>query len=130
MRLSPSPDADCGVASSGWVAQQLREAFPFDTAPRHLVFDRDRTFSDQVVSIVSSLGAKPIRAAQRSPWQNGIAERWIGSVRRELLDHVVVFNDRHLLRLLRAYVAYQHNDRTHLGQGHARGPLTANPARW
>ena len=100
---------------AAWVAQQLREAFPFDTAPRHLVFDRDGTFSDQVVSMVRSLGAKPTRTAPRSPWQNGIAERWVGSVRRELLDHVVVFNDRHLLRLIREYVAYHHDDRTHLG---------------
>lgn len=100
---------------AAWVAQQLREAFPFDTAPRHLVFDRDGTFSAHVVSMVKSLGAKPTRTAPRSPWQNGVAERWIGSVRRELLDHVVVFNDRHLLRLLREYVAYYHDDRIHLG---------------
>jgi hypothetical protein len=60
---------------AAWVAQQLREAFPFDTAPRHLVFDRDATFSDQVVSMVRSLGATPTRTAPRSPWQNGIAER-------------------------------------------------------
>jgi putative transposase len=95
--------------------QQLREAFPLDTAPRHLVFDRDATYSAQVVSTVTSLGTKPTRTAPRSPWQNGVAERWIGSVRRELLDHVVVFHDRHLLRLLRDYIAYHHNDRTHLG---------------
>jgi transposase InsO family protein len=100
---------------AAWVAQQLREAFPFDTAPRHLVFDRDGTFSAQVVSMVRSLGAKPTRTAPRSPWQNDVAERWIGSVRRELLDHVVVFSDRHLLRLLREYVAYHHDDRTHFG---------------
>jgi transposase InsO family protein len=98
-----------------WVVQQLREAFPLDTAPRHLVFDRDATYSADVVSAVTSLGTKPTRTAPRSPWQNGVAERWVGSVRRELLDHVVVFNDRHLLRLLREYVAYHHDDRTHLG---------------
>jgi putative transposase len=100
---------------AAWVAQQLREAFPFDTAPRHLVFDRDGTFSAHVVSMVKSLGAKPTGTTPRSPWQNGVAERWIGSVRRELLDYVVVFNDRHLLRLLREYVAYYHDDRIHLG---------------
>ena len=106
--MTDHPDA-------AWVAQQLREVFPFDTAPGHLVFDRDGIFSAHVVSMVSALGAKPTRTAPRSPWQNGVAERWIGSVRRELLDHVVVFNDRHLLRLLREYVAYHHDDRTHLG---------------
>jgi putative transposase len=61
------------------------------------------------------LGTKPTRTAPQSPWQNGVAERWIGSVRRELLDHVVVLNDRHLRRLLSDYDAYHHHDRTHLG---------------
>jgi transposase InsO family protein len=93
-----------------WVVQQLRQAFPLDTAPRHLVFDRDATYSARVVSMVKSLGTKPTRTAPQSPWQNGVAERWIGSVRREFLDHVVVFNDRHLLRLLRDYVAYHQDD--------------------
>jgi transposase InsO family protein len=64
--------------------------------------------------------AKPTRTAPRSPWQNGVAEPWIGSVRRELLDHVVVFDDRHLQRLLRECVAYQHDDRTHLGLAKAK----------
>jgi transposase InsO family protein len=99
---------------AAWVVQQLRDAFPFDTAPRHLVFDRDATFSAHVISTVKSLAMKPSRTAPRSPWQNGAAERWIGSARRELLDRVVVINDRHLLRLLRNYVAYYHDDRSHL----------------
>jgi transposase InsO family protein len=64
----------------------------------------------------------PTRTAFRSPWQNGAAERWVGSVRRELLDHVVVFNERHLRRLLREYVAYYHDDRTDLGLGKATDP--------
>ncbi len=64
--------------AAAWVIQQLRETFPFDTAPRHLTFDRDSTFSAQVVSTVKSFGAKPARTAPRSPWQNGFAERWIG----------------------------------------------------
>jgi transposase InsO family protein len=105
--------------AAAWVIQQLRETFPFDTAPRHLIFDRDSTFSAQVVATVRSFGIKPTRTAYRSPWQNGVAERWVGSVRRELLAHVVVFNERHLRRLLREYVAYYHDDRTHLGLGKA-----------
>ena len=105
--------------AAAWVIQQLRETSPFDTAPRHLIFDRDSTFSAQVVATVRSFGIKPTRTAYRSPWQNGVAERWVGSVRRELLDHVVVFNERHLRRLLREYVAYYHDDRTHLGLGKA-----------
>ncbi len=71
--------------SSTWVVQQLRETFPFDTAPRHLIFDRDATFSAQVVSTVKSFGTEPTRTAPRSPWHNGVAQRWIGSFRREPL---------------------------------------------
>src|SRR5262249_51461486 len=97
--------------------QQLRETFSFETVPRHLIFDRDSTFSSQIVATVRSFGTKPTRTGYRSPWQNGVAERWVGSVRREVLDPVVVFTERHLRRLLREYVAYSHKDRTHLGLG-------------
>ncbi len=101
--------------SADWVIQQLREAFPFDTAPTHLIFDRDSIFSKALVAFVRSMGTKPCRTAYRSPWQNPVAERWIGGCRRELFDHVVVLNDRHAVRLARAYVGYFHEDRTHLG---------------
>jgi transposase InsO family protein len=94
--------------------QQLREAFPYDEAPRHLIFDRDAKFSDEVVQRIKSMGIKPTRTAFRSRWQNGVAERWVLSVRREMLDSVVVFNEEHLRRLLDAYVAYYHQDRPHL----------------
>jgi len=100
-----------------WVAQQIREAFPFDTAPRYLVFDRDSTFSAEVVGAVKTVGAKPTRTAFRAPWQNGTAERWIGCCREELLDRVIVLDEAHLRRLLREYVAYHHDDRTHCGLG-------------
>ena len=105
--------------AAGWVVQQIRETFPFSNLARHLIFDRDSIFSAQVVSAVKSFGLQPTRTRWRSPWQNGVAERWIGSVRRELLDHVVIFNERHLRRLLREYVSYYHDDRTHLGLGKA-----------
>jgi putative transposase len=101
--------------TAAWVVQQLREAFGLDVTPRHLIFDRDSIFSAQVISAVKSFGIAPTRTAYRSPWQNGVAERWVGSVRRELLEHAVVLNERHLRRLLAEYVAYYHNDRTHLG---------------
>jgi transposase InsO family protein len=101
--------------AAAWVEQQLREAFPFDTAPKHLVFDRDSIFSAEVVRAVKSIGMKPTRTAYRSPWQNGAAERWVGSCRQELLDHVIVANEAHLRRLLREHVAYHHDDRTHCG---------------
>jgi putative transposase len=98
-----------------WVIQQLREAFPYDTAPKYLIFDRDSAFSGAVAGAVKAVGAKPTRTAYRSPWQNGVAERWIGCARAELLDHVIVVDEAHLLRLLREYVRYHHDDRTHLG---------------
>lgn len=99
------------------VVQQLREAFPYDSAPRHLIFDRDSIFSVEVVRAIKAIGVKPGRTAYRSPWQNGTAERWVGCCRQELLDHVVVLNEAHLRRLLREHVAYHHDERTHCGLG-------------
>ena len=98
-----------------WIIQQLRMAFPYDTAPRYLIFDRDSAFSAAVVDFIKALGTKPVRISYRSPWQNGTAERWISSCRRELLEHVVVFGERHLVRLVRDYLHYYHEDRCHLG---------------
>ena len=69
------------------VIQQLRESFPYDSAPRYLIYDNDSTFSDKVTEVIKYLGIEPKRTAYRSPWQNGTAERWVGSARRELLDH-------------------------------------------
>ena len=89
-----------------WVVQQLRKAFPFDSAPRHLVLDRDGMYGNLVPDTLRAWGVKPVRISPRSPWQNGVAERWVLSVRCELLDHVVVINAAHLHRLLREYVAY------------------------
>ena len=103
--------------TAAWVIQQLREAFPFETAPRHLIFDRDSIFSPAVIGFVKSMGTEPCRTSYRSPWQNPVAERWIGGCRREFLDHVVIFNERHAVRLARAYIGYFHEDRTHLGLG-------------
>ena len=94
--------------------QQLREAFPFDTAPKYLIFDRDMILSAKVVGSVKAMGIKPCRTAYRSPWQNGVAERWIGSCRRELLDHVIVFDRRRFILLIRSYLDYYHEDRCHL----------------
>jgi len=98
-----------------WVMQQLREAFPFDTAPKYLIFDRDSIFSAEVVRFIKAMGIKPCRTAYRSPWQNGVTERWIGSCRRDLLDHVIVFDRQDLTRLVRSYLDYYHEDRCHLG---------------
>jgi transposase InsO family protein len=71
--------------------------------------------ASDVISAVRDLGSQPTRTAFRSPWQNGVAERWVGSCRRDLLDHVIVLNERHLKRLMSEYVRYYHEDRTHLG---------------
>jgi len=101
--------------TSAWVSQQLREAFPYDTTPKYLIHDRDATFSAEVAAMARTLGVESIRTSFKSPWQNGVAERFVGSCRRDLLDHVIVLNERHLKRLMREYIAYHHDDRTHLG---------------
>ena len=94
--------------------QQLRETFPNDSAPGYLIFDRGSNFNEEVVSTIKSFGIQPKRTSFRSPWQNGVAERWVGNCRRDLLDHVIVLNERHLKRLMGEYVRYYHDDRTHL----------------
>ena len=103
--------------TSAWVVQQLREAFPYDDdgRARYLVFDRDSTFSPEVVSAAKAMGMKPKRTSYQSPWQNGVAERVVGTVRREVLDQVIVGDEAHLRRLLGEYLAYYHEDRTHFG---------------
>ena len=103
--------------TSLWVVQQLREAFPFESAPRFLIFDRDGKYGVEVPAAVRSLKIRPVRTSFESPWQNGVAERWVESCRRDLLDHVIAVNERHLKRLLSEYVRYYHEDRTHLGLG-------------
>ncbi|MBW2694601.1 MAG: transposase, partial [Deltaproteobacteria bacterium] len=96
-----------------WVIQQLRETFPDEPAHRYLVYDNDAIFSPAVTSAIKSFEIDPKRTAFRSPWQNGTAERVVGSVRRELLDHVIVLNEDHLIRLLREYVDYYNAERIH-----------------
>jgi putative transposase len=102
-------------AERAWVSQQLREAFPFDAVPKYLIFDRSSNFNDEVISTIKSFGIEPKRTSFRSPWQNGVAERFVGSSRRDLLNHVIVLNEQHLKRLMAEYVHYCHDDRTHLG---------------
>jgi putative transposase len=99
--------------TAGWTAQQLREAFPDDTAPRYLVHDRDHAFA-ALAATVGGLGIQDLRTAPRSPWQNAYVERLIGSIRRECLDHVIVMNERGLSRMLTRYLTYYHQSRTHL----------------
>jgi len=101
--------------TSTWTVQQLRQAFPYDSAPRFLLFDHDAKYGLEVPASIRSLKMTPVRTAIQSPWQNGVAERWVGSCRRDLLDHVIALDERHLKRLLSQYVSYYHDDRTHLG---------------
>jgi putative transposase len=101
--------------TSLWIAQQLREAFPYASQHRYLIHDRDAKFGLEVTAAVQAIGLESVRTSFRSPWQNGVAERWVESCRRDVLDHVIALNERHLKRLLSDYVRYYHEDRTHLG---------------
>jgi len=101
--------------TSSWIIQQLREAFPYQSASRFLIFDRDAKYGCEVPVAVRSMAMNPVRTSFQSPWQNGLAERWIESCRHDLLDHVIALNELHLKRLLSDYVRYYHEDRTHLG---------------
>lgn len=103
--------------ASTWIVQQLREAFPFESISRFLLFDRDAKYGLEVLVAIRSLKMSPVRTSFESPWQNGVAERWVGSCRRDLLDHIIAVNEGHLKRLLSEYVRYYHEDRTHLGLG-------------
>ena len=97
-----------------WTVQQLREAFPFDQVPRYLLRDRDGIFGSDFRKDVKAMGIKEVLSAPRSPWQRAYVERLIGTIRRECLDHVMVFNETSLYHHLKAFVTYYHNSRTHL----------------
>jgi hypothetical protein len=99
--------------SAEWVVQQLREAFPEAGPYRYVILDRDSKFDATVITFLRATGLKPKRTNIQSPWQNGTAERWVGSCRREILDHVIALDERHLLRLMRDYVNYYQEDRIH-----------------
>jgi putative transposase len=99
--------------TAAWKAQQLREAFPWDHVPRYLLHDRDTAFHAWATT-ASAMGIHEVVTAARSPWQNAYAERLIGSIRRECLDHIIIANERGLRRVLKAYVEYYLKSRTHL----------------
>ncbi|TMB32588.1 MAG: transposase [Deltaproteobacteria bacterium] len=90
------------------------EAFPHESAPRFLLRDRDSVYGAEFRERVKNMGIAEVLTAPRSPWQNPFAERVIGTIRRELLDHVIVLNEGHLRRRLRSYLGYYHQSRTHL----------------
>ena len=96
-----------------WIARQLTEAFPWDEAPRYLIRDRDRIYGAIVTRRMRAMGIRDKPTAPASPWRNGFAERLIGSIRRECVDHFIVLGEAHLRRILRAYAGYYNDIRTH-----------------
>jgi putative transposase len=108
--VTPNPTQD-------WLSRQMTEAFPWDAAPRYLLRDRDKSYGSAFRHRVRAMGITEVITAPRSPWQNPYAERFIGSIRRECLDHIIIFNERHLRRVLSSYCQYHHDTRTHLSLG-------------
>lgn len=102
-----------GNPTAEWTIQQMREAFPFDKAPRYLLRDRDSIYSLEFRRVIKSMGIEEIVSAPRSPWQNSYVERMIGSIRRECLDHLIFLNRNHLIKILKSYFYYYHNVRPH-----------------
>jgi len=100
--------------TAGRLARQVTEAFPWDTAPRYLLRDRDGSYGAEFCKRVDAMEISEVVTAPRSPWQNAYVERVIGSLRRECLDYIVIFNERHLRRVLSTYIDYYHQTRTHL----------------
>ncbi len=100
-----------------WTGQQLRNAFPFDQLPRYLLRDHDTIFGENFRQQVRDMGIEEVLSTPRSPWQRAYVERVIGSIRRECLDHVIVFDETSLRRMLASYIDYYHRSRTHLSLG-------------
>jgi transposase InsO family protein len=106
INVTTSPTAE-------WVARQITEAFPWDEAPRYMIRDRDRIYGTVVTRRLRAMGIRDKPIAPSSPWQNGFAERLIGSIRRECLDHVIVLGEAHLHRILKSHADYYNSVRTH-----------------
>ena len=96
-----------------WIVQQLREAFPESCRYRYVILDRDSKVDAEVMAFLKAAGLEPKRTSAQAPWQNGVAERWIGSCRREILDHIIALNEEHLRRVMRDYVNYHQEDGLH-----------------
>jgi len=115
-----------------WTAQRIIEVFPWDTAPKYLLRDRDSIYGAYFRQRVKNMGIKEVITAAQSPWQNPFVERLIGSIRRDCLDHVIVLNESHLSRILSSYFDYYHYDRTHYGLGKdtpVERPVQPRPAK-
>lgn len=103
--------------TSEWTARQLLEAFPWDCTPHYLLRDRDGNYGERFREAANWLGIREVLTAPQSPWQNAYVERWIGSIRRECLNHVIVLNEVGLHRILKSYLEYYERSRTHLSLG-------------
>jgi putative transposase len=101
--------------TDAWVAQQLREATPFSQHPKHLIVDNDSKYGPIFARVAQTTGIDLVRTAYRAPKENAICERFLGSVRRECLDHLLVLSETHLRRILLEYLAYFNRDRPHQG---------------
>ena len=113
-----------------WIAQQITDAFPWDEAPNYMIRDRDASYGQAVTKRLAAMGIRDHPIVPRSPWQNGHAERLIGSIRRECLDHIVVFGEAHLRRILAAYTGYYNELRTHLSLGKDSPGPSAGATAW
>ena len=114
-----------------WTAQQVVEAFAWDTAPKYLLRDRDSIYGSNFRKRLKNMGIEEVMTAPQSPWQNPFVERLIGSIRRDCLDHVLVLKESHLKRILTSYFEYYHCDRTHYGLGKntpVEHPIQPRPA--
>jgi putative transposase len=103
-----------GNPTAAWAAQQIVEAFPYDSAPKYLLRGNDSIYGNALKQRVQSLGIEAVKTAYHSPWQNPFVERLIGSVRRECLNHAIVLNERHPHRILSKYFGYYNNSRAHM----------------
>ena len=112
-----------------WISHQLTEAYGWKVAPRYIIRDRDAVYGDVFIRRLRAMSIRDRPTAPRSPWQNGYCERAIGSIRRECLDHVVVFDERHLRHLLRSYATYYNEARTQFGQ-QGRAVAANSTCRW
>ncbi len=106
INVTPRPTAE-------WIARQITEAFPWNEAPRYLIRDRDRVYGTAATCRLRAMGIRDKPIAPGSPWQNGFAERLIGSIRRECVDHVITLGEAHLRRILQAYARYYNDVRMH-----------------
>jgi len=125
--------------TDAWVAQQLREATPFDQRPLYLIRDNDRKYGAAFAAVAVASGITVLRTPVRAPRANAVCERFLGSVRRECLDHVLILGERYLARMMREYVAYYNRARPHQGLGQVlpepsaeesgsrTGPIRARP---